>query len=108
MLRTYSTESSGRTRQFTLAAASCGSAFLACPPSISVATQVVRSVAFQAVVACATFCIASADPPAAAVRSSFTGPVSIFDIASKYARVTSLVFNGKPNFDSRSRAAAKW
>src|SRR5438552_18367772 len=48
VLRTYSTESSGSTRQFTFAAANWGSAFLACPPSSSVATQVVRSVAFHA------------------------------------------------------------
>ena len=41
--------SSGSTRQLTVAAASCGSAFLACPPSSWVATHVVRSVAFQAV-----------------------------------------------------------
>src|SRR5262252_831689 len=41
---TYSGESSGRTRQFTVAAASCGKAFSAWPPSSMVATHVVRRV----------------------------------------------------------------
>jgi hypothetical protein len=39
---TSSTDSSGMTRQFTLARAVCGSAFSACPASSMVATQVVR------------------------------------------------------------------
>src|SRR5678816_4681970 len=40
---TYSEVSSGCTRQFTFAPASCGRAFLACPPSSCVATHDVRS-----------------------------------------------------------------
>ena len=40
---TSSGRSSGSIRQFTLAAAVCGSALLAWPPSSRVATQVVRS-----------------------------------------------------------------
>ena len=43
--RTFSVESPGSRRQFTLAAASCGSALRACPPSSIVATQVVRNCA---------------------------------------------------------------
>ena len=39
------TLSTGKTRQFTVAVASCGNAFSACPADISVGTQVVRSVA---------------------------------------------------------------
>ena len=42
---TSSGSSPGRMRQFTLAAARCGSAFGACPASTIVATQVVRSIA---------------------------------------------------------------
>src|ERR1039457_58183 len=45
---TYSGESPGCTRQLTLAAASCGSALRAWPPSSMVATHVVRSMEFQA------------------------------------------------------------
>src|SRR5471032_2574713 len=39
---TSSNDSPGSTRQFTVAVAVCGSAFVACPPSRRVATQVVR------------------------------------------------------------------
>src|SRR5690242_21131174 len=104
---TYSTLSSGSTRQLTLAAASCGSAFNACPPSSIVATQVVRSVAFQGVDACASRVIAAVSPFAAAARSALTGPFSIVDIAWKYARVTSFVLSGNPKRDNRSSAPAK-
>ena len=104
---TYSGFSSGSTRQFTFAAASCGSAFFAWPPSSWVATHVVRSVAFHAVVARATRSMASASPSAAFARSLRTGPSSIFAIARKYACVTSLVFSGNANFDSRSSAPAR-
>ena len=38
-------ETPGRMRQFTLALAICGSAFIACPPSSFVGTQVVRIMA---------------------------------------------------------------
>ena len=41
--RTASTATPGKIRQLTLAATCCGKAFSACPPSIMVATQVVRS-----------------------------------------------------------------
>src|SRR5215468_2102600 len=61
---TYSGESSGRTRQFTVAAASCGSAFKAWPPSSMVATQVVRKVEFHAGEAAATRSIAGCEPEA--------------------------------------------
>src|ERR1700679_2120588 len=91
---TYSGESSGSTRQLTVAAASCGRAFMAWPPSSSVATQVVRRVAFQVGEAAATFCIASVEPAATAARSFLIAPVSIFDICRKYAVVTLLVFSG--------------
>src|ERR1039458_4845698 len=72
---------SGRTRQFTFAAASCGSALRACPPSSIVATQVVRSMEFQTGELPATRSIAAGSPLAAAasvsfslVRSSFACP----------------------------------
>src|SRR6185312_10349019 len=45
--RTLSGDTPGKMRQFTLARARCGSAFVAWPPSSIVATHVVRSVAFQ-------------------------------------------------------------
>src|SRR5262249_6837821 len=77
-------ESSGRTRQLTVAAASCGSALIACPPSSIVATQVVRSVAFHGVDPDATRVIAAASPFATAARSDFTAPFSMPDIARKY------------------------
>src|SRR5258708_40248380 len=58
---TKSGESSGMTRQFTVAAASCGNAFDACPPSSIVATQVVRSIEFQRGYSLATRRIASSE-----------------------------------------------
>ena len=74
--------SSGSTRQLTFAAASCGSAFFACPPSSCVATHVVRSVAFQGVDAFATRAIAAVSPSRDLRRDRrSTGPFSIFDIA---------------------------
>ena len=106
--RTYATPSSGNTRQFTVAAASCGSAFIAWPPSSIVATHVVRSVAFHPVDPLATRCIAAREPAATCARSARTAPVSILAICLKYAAVTSLVFSGKPNRDSRSSAPARW
>src|SRR5512143_2243629 len=105
---TYSAGSSGSTRQFTLAAASCGSAFFACPPSSSVATHVVRNVAFHAVDAAATRAIAAVSPLATAARSAATAPFWIVDMARKYARVTSLVLRGKPKLANRSRPRARW
>ena len=105
---TSSTVSSGSTRQFTLAAASCGNAFLACPPSSWVATHVVRSVAFHEVAARATRCIAAWSLLATFAKSSRMEPSSIDDMAAKYACVTRLVFKGKLNFDSRSSAPARW
>ena len=104
---TYSEVSSGCTRQFTFAPASCGRAFLACPPSSCVATHVVRSVAFHAVVAAATRLIAAVSPFETFMRSPLIGPFSMPDIALKYDRVMSLTLRGNANFDNRSSAPAR-
>src|ERR1700722_13126104 len=71
---TYSGESSGRTRQFTVAAASWGRAFTAWPPSSWVATQVVRRVALNCGVLAARRSIADWSPSATLGRSFFLGP----------------------------------
>ena len=47
LARTVSVVTPGKMRQLIFARARCGSAFVACPASSMVATQVVRSVAFQ-------------------------------------------------------------
>src|SRR5277367_3675426 len=78
VFNTYSGGSSGITRQFTVAAASWGSAFDACPPSSNVGAQVVRSIAFHLGYCAATWRIASSDPSPIFFRLSTAGPVSVF------------------------------
>ena len=87
--------SPGTMRQFRIARARCGSALSACPPSIRVGVQVVRSRALYSGRADST---ASA-PRSAASRSiariaAATGGASIAAVRSKNARVTSLSRTG--------------
>jgi len=82
---TSSTGSPGRMRQFTIARARCGSAFVAWPASTIVATQVVRTVALLNAVEEESRAIAcgSGGLRRIAAMSAAIGPCSIFDMRSK-------------------------
>src|SRR5262245_46982552 len=78
----------GRIRQLTFALASCGSAFLACPPSSIVATHVVRIIEFQ-YGTCAARRSAAArsgvDLATARMSAAFLGSVSTCADLAKYS-----------------------
>ena len=73
-------------------AASCGSAFSACPPSSCVATQVVRIIAFSGADVFAIRSIAALSPFATADMSAAMAPVSFLADFSKYAFVMSVMW----------------
>jgi hypothetical protein len=111
--RTVSAGVPGKMRQFTVARARCGSAFEAWPASSSVATHVVRSVAFQLGSLLETSAIAFSS--LGSRRNAFIAfamSVSPFDpfsfvMAVKYARLASLNSAGKSYAPIRMSAPAR-
>ena len=102
-------ESPGTMRQFITARARCGSALSACPPSIRVGVQVVRSLALYSGRADSTAAApASAGSRTRARIAAATSGASSAAVRSKNARVTSLRRTGKTCAATRVSAAASW